>query len=64
MNALARYFGFDRIDPTASAAATITQRLLAMIEDVGAEVDRVHADFVADGLIREPGSRTREGDSL
>ena len=48
MNALARIFGFDVIDPAATAKA----------------LERSwHASMVADGLIREPGSRTRDGDA-
>ena len=61
---LARFFGFDRIDPEATAKALADIRDREAAQDAALALERSwHARMVADGLIREPGSRTRDGDA-
>ena len=64
MNALARIFGFDVIDPAATEKALADIREREAAQDAALALERSwHARMVADGLIREPGSRTRVGDA-
>ena len=37
-------------------------RIDAHFDALDAVIARIHADMVADGLIREPGCRTRDGE--
>lgn len=65
MNALARIFGFDVIDPAATAKALADIRAREEAVDAAMALERSwHARMVADGLIREPEARTRCTDEL
>ena len=63
MNALARIFGFDVIDPAATAKALADIRAREEAVDAAMALERSwHARMYADGFFREPGSRTRDGE--
>lgn len=50
-------------EQTRAQCAAMHARVMAQFDDVDATIARIRADMVADGLIREPGSRTRLGDA-
>jgi len=45
------------------AHAETERRIDAHFDALDAVIARIRAQMVADGLIREPGSRTRDGDA-
>lgn len=46
-----------------SAQAAHEARVMAHFDGLDEVIARIHAQMVADGLIREPGSRTRLGEA-